>query len=172
MAHSMAPEIVSTLVVFGLLATGYPIIMRVLARIVHSKRMRLAELGNILSRDECLSREWKEIISWMLENSFSPWPMAKVAANIPSYLLAALRGKAKILVPITDDRIRKIVEEFTDLHIASVAAANPFFAVVASFELAIIAFVFFPIGKSAVATRIRLSALVGAERPNHPHYQH
>ena len=145
-------------------AAVYPVVMRVLARVVQRKRLRMADIGSILARQDDLPHEWREMVAWMLETAYSPKTMALFAMTISLYVIDVLRGKDAPLPNIVDKNTRDLIEELTSNHIASAAAANPVFALIASLELSLISFFLYPLGKGSKGAKIEFAALVRAEQ--------
>lgn len=156
----------TVLLATAFIAISYPALMRALAHAVQNKRLRLAEIGALLSRRDDLPDALREVTAWTLETAYSPWVMVQFAATVPWFIVDLLRGR----VPhheIADREVVKLMDELTGNHIASVAAANPFFALVASLECAVVIFIAFPFGKSIEASHMQIDALARVGQIKH-----
>jgi len=145
---------------------GYPLVMRFLARRMAVKREKLADTARTLLQSTHLSEEQKVIVERMMDSSMSWRVMFFASVTLPVYLIGRrLRVFDPVPVPklpADRDTAKKLIA-FTELHIQSVAAANPFFAFILALEVACLVLMLVPLGMLSSIRETVVRAFVIAE---------
>lgn len=154
------------LVIVALLAI-YPIVMVRLVRFMQPMRLEMADLGEQLAQDEFLTADQKKGIVEMLDRAFSAWPMIVMVVMMPFIAVAAIieacrdRRPPKMLTkhPETEADYDRFMTRF----FLSTMAANPLFAVIFVFELAVTVIIAALVGQHVFAMKSFLQRVLRAD---------
>lgn len=136
-------------VLAGLLAISYGLLLRRLAKIVEPKRLELARRGEQYL-DLCDTKKEKQQIAFYLENAFDPW--VAVVASALIWLALATVIKTGAHKPKEKDAGEH--DKIAYLFSISAFAANPLFGTITAIELVLIAVAILLIeGNTALLTR-------------------
>lgn len=124
---------------------AYPIIMRILAILAQPKRLEMARIAKLLMESPKIDPANRKIVLIAIEDAFDPKLAIVLAFIFPAYVFLRIIRHSSIVVEKVHPSLKDDMDKFSNLHMISVAAANPLFFLIIIVESMIAGLFVFPI---------------------------